>query len=121
MARDRHTDHPYPRSERTIFPRRYQRPLVGRRFDEAKEAEAVRAKHDPMYIPADEARALPQEVLDRPEVREKVRYSQPDWPETRSTASRALGELPTGCGEVVERRDVPAESLFGGGRVEGDE
>lgn len=105
---------PVPRSDRTMFPRTVRRPLTGPQFREAKSAEAVRAKHDPHYITADEARKLPAEVAQRPEVQSRIRYSQPEWPESRSTATKALGPLPTGEGQTVQERTVDAADLFGG-------
>ena len=110
--------HPHPRSERTIHPQHHTRPLKGESFKKAKEAEVARAKTDPYYISAEQARALPSEVAQRPEVMDRIRYSQRDWPESKSTATLALGPLKPGEGEVVQHRDADAESLFGGGRIE---
>jgi hypothetical protein len=109
----------HPRSERTIFPRDHTRPLKGEHFDRAKEVEKARAKVDKYYMTADEARALPPEVVQRPEVQDRIRYSQRDWPESKSTATRALGPLEPGEGETVQQRGVEAGSIFEGGKVDG--
>lgn len=110
----------HPRSERTIFPKDHTRPLKGEHFDRAKEVEAARAKVDKYYMTAEEARALPPEIAQRPEVKDRIRYSQGDWPESRSTATRALGPLKPGEGETVQNRETVAETIFEGGRIEGD-
>lgn len=104
-------------SGRTIYPKEHRRPLTGRHFDEAKAAESARKKYDPSYITADDARALPSDIAQRPDMQERIRYSQPDWPESRSTATRALGPLPTGEGQEVDERVVESADLFQGGSM----
>lgn len=116
MSQRPNTNHPV-RSERTIFPRSHTRPLVGEHFERAKAAEAARAERDPHYITAEQAQALPPEERAQPDVQSRVQYSQGDWPETRSTATRALGELKPGAGETVQRRSVDADALFQGRQV----
>jgi hypothetical protein len=110
----------HPRSQRTIFPKTVEQPLSGERLAQAKEAEAARAKHDKMYITADEAQALPPEAAELPEIRSRVEYSRHDWPENRASATIALGPLPPGEGEEIEKRSVPAEEIFTGGKVGGE-
>jgi hypothetical protein len=100
-----------------MYPQRVERPLHGERFEKAKEAEAARAKVDKFYITADEARSLPPEAAELPDVKSRVEYSRHDWPENRASATAALGPLPPGEGEEVERRTVDAEQIFGGGKV----
>lgn len=110
-------DSRFPRSERTMHPTSHTRPLKGERFDKAKEAEAARRKHDRYYISADEARSLPPEAQDLPEIRDRIEHSRHDWPENKAVASVALGPLEGGEGETTINRDVEAASIFEGGQV----
>lgn len=108
---------PCPPERRTMFPKVQQRrtPLTASEVEAARAEEANRKKWDPQYITAAEARSVPKDVLERDAVlRGRIEYSQPDWPENRMSATEALGELPPGCGEEVERREVDAASLFTG-------
>lgn len=102
------------RSEQTIFAKHYRHPLKGERFAEAKAAESERKKYDPGYVTAEDVQAMPREVQTRPDVAERINRSRHDWPENRSTATRALGPLPTGDGSTVEDRPVDAQALFSG-------
>jgi len=111
---------PCPPERRTMFPRVQQRrtPLTPSEVEAARADEANRKKWDPTYITAEEARSIPKEVLERDAtLRGRIEYSQPDWPENRMSATEALGELPPGCGEDIEVRNVDAESLFTGKAV----
>lgn len=117
MARPKH---PYPRSDRTIFPKTVERPLHGESLEKAREAEKVRAKNDSYYITAETARALPPEAAELLEVRSRVEYSRHDWPENRAAASVALGPLPAGEGEEIELRSIDAAEIFTGGKIQGE-
>ena len=111
----------YPTSRRTIFPRSVEQPLRGEKYATAKKAEAERKRHDPTYITADEARKLPQEAAERPEIRFRIESSRSDWPENRASATIALGALVGGSGETVEERPLDAEVIFDGSRADGGE
>jgi hypothetical protein len=92
-----------------------QTPLTQAELAEARAREAARKQWDPGYVTAAEARSIPPEALDaNPELKWRVERSQPDWPENRMSATEALGPLAGGCGETVEVREIPTESLFGG-------
>lgn len=110
---------PCPPEHRTIYPRTHVReaPLTPGELAQAREAEKARQKWDPDYITAEEARSIPPEALEsQPDLRGRIERSQPDWPEHRMAASQALGDLPAGNGEQVERRDIPALDVFKGGK-----
>lgn len=110
------SDPPRPQlPRRTIFPRDHVRtePLSPAEFEEAKRREAERKTWDPGYVTREEAEEIPSEALDaRPELRDRVRRSQPDWPENRLSASRALGSLPTGEGQEVASRGADAADFM---------
>lgn len=114
MARDPK----YPHSAQTIFPKNHTRPLKGKQFEQAKKAEAARAKVDRFYITADQARALPQEARELPEVQQRIEHSRHDWPENKAVASIALGPLETGEGERIEERKLDSNSIFEGRKIE---
>ena len=114
MARDPK----HPRSAQTIFPKNYTRPLRGKYFEKAKEDEAARAKVDRHYITAPEARALPQEARNLPEIQQRIEYSRNDWPENKAVASIALGPLETGEGERIEERKIESNTIFEGSKIE---
>lgn len=111
-----------PRSQQTIFPRTHvrEKPLNPEELEAARAVEAERKRWDRDYIDAATARSIPAEVLEKkPELRQRIKYSQPDWPEGRMSATEALGPLEGGAGEVVEQRNVDAAELFTGKRVDG--
>lgn len=90
-------------------------PLTPTEVDQAREVERQRQKWDPTYITAEQAKAMPPEVASRPDVSERIRYSQEDWPENRMAASVALDPLQPGAGEEYLRKDqVEASDLFTG-------
>ncbi len=111
---------PCPPEQRTMFPKNQQRraPLNADEVEAAREEERGRKKWDPTYVTAAEARSVPKDVLAKDaQLRGRIEYSQPDWPENRMSATEALGELPPGAGEDVEKREVDAASLFAGRKV----
>jgi hypothetical protein len=110
----------HPKSQQTIFPRTHQRrtPLTKAELAAAREQEKQRKKWDKFYITAEQARTIPHEAADRDQtLQERVRYSQPDWPENKMSATEALGPLKGGEGEQTESRSIPAEDLFTGRKV----
>ncbi len=112
-----------PRARQTIFPRTHvrEKPLTPEELAEARDVEKARKRHDPFYMDAKTAGEIPAEVLDkRPELRQRIEYSQPDWPEGRMSATEALGELKGGAGETVENRPTDAAELFTGKRVDAE-
>ncbi len=92
-------------------------PATPEQMERLRLVEKERQKWDRSYITAETARSIPQEVVDKdPTLQERIRMSAPDWPERHQSATQALGEdLPGGCGESIERRQVDSESLFTGG------
>jgi hypothetical protein len=115
---------PCPPEQRTMFPKNQQRrtPLDADEVEAAREEERGRKKWDPTYVTAEEARSVPKDVLVRDAtLRGRIEYSQPDWPENRMSATEALGDLPAGAGEDVEKRPMDAEDLFAGKPVKDEE
>lgn len=77
--------------------------------------EAERVKFDSYYITEEKASEIPVEVLDaRPDIRDRIEYSQRDWPAGKASATRALGALEGGQGEQTETRKVSFEQLTAG-------
>jgi len=101
---------------------RRRTPLTPDEVTRAREAEQARKRFDPHYMTADEARQIPSGMIaSRPDLQDRIRYSQPDWPENRMSATQALGPLPGGSGETVERRAVGVEEIFRGRPVKGEQ
>ncbi len=90
-------------------------PATPAQMERLEAAEVERAKFDNYYITEEKAAEIPNEVLDkRPDIRDKIQYSQSDWPSRKASATRALGPLEGGCGETVENRRVTFEQLTAG-------
>lgn len=107
---------PQPPMQRT---HRRHTPLTAEEVEDARRVEADRKKWDPEYITYEEAHAIAPEVL-RGDIglQRRIRYSQPDWPENRMSASVAFGPLQGGEGQVDISRGAPASEYFyseGGG------
>ena len=102
---------PQPPMQRT---HRRRTPLTADEVADAREQERMRKEWDPMYITAAEAREAQRANALTPEVQQRIRYSQRDWPENRMSATEALGPLEPGEGEAyrTEPNSTPAEELF---------
>lgn len=93
-------------------------PLTPAELEQERAREKERQKWDKSYITAAQAEKIPQEALDaQPGLKERIQYSQPDWPENRMAASTALKDAPAGAGETVEKRDVLTKDLFTGQKM----
>lgn len=90
-------------------------------MERLRKVEAARKLYDPSYISAEQARGIPQQLMDEnPALAARVRESAEHWPENSASASEVLTDLPGGAGETVETIKVDTASLFTGCQV-GDE
>ena len=88
-------------------------PATAKQMETLKAIESERKKWDKSYIDAETAHSIPQEVVDAsPDLANRIRNSQEDWPENRASATEALGPLVGGNGESIEVRKVNTEDLF---------
>lgn len=90
-------------------------PATPSQMERLEATEKARAKFDSYYITEAKAREIPAEVLEaRPDIKDRIQYSQPDWPAGKASATRALGPLEGGQGEQTETRSVSFEQLTAG-------
>lgn len=85
-------------------------PATPKQMERLRQEEAARKRFDPGYVDAKTAGEIPKEVLATdPALRARVEWSSQHWPERRQSmaeATRSMGDLPGGTGEVVQRREV---------------
>ena len=90
-------------------------PATEAQFARLKRDEAARQRWDPDYLTAKQAADIPDAALEaRPELLERIKCSEPDWPENKLAASQALGDLPTDEGQRNVERMVDTARLFSG-------
>lgn len=93
-------------------------PATDSEMERLRKIEQARKKYDPGYISAEEAKTIPQELLDEdPLLASRLRSSADAWPENHLSASQVFRDVPGGSGESIETRVVEAASLFDGKAV----
>lgn len=90
-------------------------PATPSQMERLEQLEVQRAKFDGYYITEAKAAEIDPEVIaTNPQLIDRIRYSQPDWPSGKASATKALGTLPGGCGESTDNRSVSFAQLTAG-------
>jgi hypothetical protein len=88
-------------------------PVSAESLERLRRREEYLKQTDPSYVSYEDAKKIPEEIRNEPDVKARVAASAQHWPERHGRMRELTKDLPPGCGETVTDRSVDAAELFG--------